>query len=865
MTLIRAVVGAVLLASLSVSAAPRPISDAEHAAVRIAADYLSGGPVAVVPHLASTSSLRKFAQSEQLAEIEVRFGPREGAVWELQTVVPALADRTAAFAVEYPSGLDDALIFDMVKEGGTYKLADVHFLALPLKTSPLFPQAETSSEQTAKSFEPYPLALLAAVLSIAAVFTARKGALRFSMIGIAALLVIGATALRIRKDFPIAAASAVSAAKQDDAPPKLATLLPLRRALAIGTGDIAAAFKTVDRAHGCGAIADLWKIQWELQQTNIAEVKPDLARFPSPSSVPLVEILRGRVALLENSEVASAIAFESAVNLGPGRDGIWYETAGALMALGYDDRAESYFSRLARMGSREAEVYYSLAVIAAAKGEDEEAEKWLVEAWNLQPVEREHLFSAGVLWSVLRRERMTSLISLSAPVDPVVLAPAATSRAIQLPHDAMPETAGQYLYVRIGEQELHVPGGAALAPVGTPAVAATAWARAEEERRLADLPQLLSFGRSAAAYAQPALRSRITRTASTLADRNRWSDVVQLTENLTAASEHVPPSIFFLRSIGLQRMHRGDEANRLLIEVAASKSLQRKRDAAALIELAELFAAQDLFDAAVRMYDRSQSIRQNPSIDDRVRQIQMNKRLATKYSVHKTEHFEIRFPDDVSPMAAMELGQVMERELKRLQEWIPVPQFKPTVVNVVWWQDFRSTYTGNDYILGFYNGKITVPFAGAPELNQFLVNILSHELAHALIAQATNENAPHWFQEGLAQRIEQRPFHENAFNMYDDNRLLPVSLLDAVLKGSPDPDMVGAAYIVSQTDIRYIEAKYGRNALRKLLENYRDGMTTEQALTQVSGKSPSAFETDLRQWGRSEQRVFENPVEKLKR
>jgi hypothetical protein len=179
-------------------------------------------------------------------------------------------------------------------------------------------------------------------------------------------------------------------------------------------------------------------------------------------------------------------------------------------------------------------------------------------------------------------------------------------------------------------------------------------------------------------------------------------------------------------------------------------------------------------------------------------------------------------------------------------------------VNVVWWQEFRSTYTGSDFILAFYNGKITAPFAGVGELNPQLIAILAHELAHAMIAHATSDQAPHWFQEGYAQRVQGSRHNANAFNMYDDEKYLPLVLLDPVLTGSPDPEMIGAAYVVAQTDIRYIEAKYGKAGLQKIMAAFRSGATTEEAIRAVSGKPLTEFEQDLRQWGRSEQRVFEN-------
>ncbi|HUP60631.1 MAG TPA: hypothetical protein VNA69_09460 [Thermoanaerobaculia bacterium] len=838
-----------LLVAIPSSAEVRPISDAEHAAVEIAAGYLSRGPAAVAERIASTSPLR--GATDLHAEIEVRLGPRKGARWELQTVVPALKDRLAVFSVVYPSGFDDAVIFEMTKDG---RLSDIRFLAQSTAGfQPAVSRAASPRRQDAGATAGWKPAVLGALLSFAAIFLARRRVLFVGMLSAAAALLVSASAISVLQQQ--ATHASVITRKRAQGPPPLATLLPLRRALAGDGSDIEAAFRAVDRTPACAMIADLWKVQAALQQTDRTAVKAALAALPS-SDIPLAEILRGRLALLEHDEAGAAVAFERAVNLGPGRDGIWYEAAAALLALGYEERAAEYLLRLVRIGSREADVYYSLASLAASNDRDEEAELLLRQAWSMRPVEREQLLRMDVFWSLLRRQMVAETISLSAPQDPLVTSPVASTRAIPLPVEAQPRMSGEFLHIAIGEQQLLVPGGAALAIPGTPVVAATEWARAEAERRLADLPNVMSFGRNASAYAQPALRERITGTAEALADRNRWAELVQLTEHLSAAAEYVPPSIFFLRSIGLQRLQRPHDARRLLVDVAASRVLQRKRDAAALSELAELFAAHDLYDAAVRMYDRSQSIRANPFIDDRVRQIQMNKRLATKYYTHQTAHFEIHYPDDVSNAAATELGTVLEAELARLQEWIPTRNFQRVVVNVVWWREFRATYTGSDYVLGFYNGKITVPIAGTALVPQ-IVAILGHELAHAMMAQATNDQAPRWFQEGLAQRIELAVHHRNAFNMYDDDRLLPVSLLDAVLHASPDPEMVAAAYIVAQTDIRYIESKYGKGALHTMLDAFRDGATTEEALRRVTGKPIAAFETELRAWGRTERRVFQ--------
>ncbi|HEX7828850.1 MAG TPA: hypothetical protein VF787_04310 [Thermoanaerobaculia bacterium] len=850
----------------------RPVSDAEHSAVQIAAQYLSRGPEAVVEQLAPDSPLAKLPRAQQLEEIETRLGPPDGAQWELQTVVPALKDKVAAFTVTYPSGWDDHVIFEMTPVAGAWKVREMRFLAQSASKSGTAPVTATATAEpvvTPKNFfERFelrntapPLALLAAAASIIAAFVARNRPLARSMIAIAAIAVVGA--LIPRGPAPVAAQASVIAPQAD---PSLAPLLPLRRALASGNGNVDAAFRSVDRRGQRGAVADLWKAHADLLDTNISAVRNTLVNFKASSDRPLAAILRARLALLENDEVAAVLAYEQAVSLGPGRDELWYETAEALAALGFEDRAKAYFERLARIGSRDADVYYSLAMIEASnngKEHEDAAEQYLRKAWNMAPVERSALIDTGLFWSLIRRPGITGLINLSSATEPLVLADKACTRPVILPPDAEARTSGDYLQVEIGAQRLLVPGGAELAPQGTPVVEATQWAREEEARRLADFDTLMQIGMNATAFAQPALRARITATADALANRNRWAELVQLTENLNPTSEHIPPSIFFLRSIGLQRLGLNDEAKKVLTQVAASKVLLRKRDANAFMELAELFAAHDLFDAAVRMYDRSLAIRQNPFVDDRVRQIQMNKRLATNYSTLTTAHFEVHYPEDVSQLSATQLGEVLERELRRLRRWIPGDTFRPVVVNVVWWRDFRATYTGSDFILGFYNGKITVPFAGVDANHPEVTAILGHELAHAMIAQATADHAPRWFQEGLAQRIELRQFHENAFNMYDNEKLLPVPLLDSVMNGSPDPEMISAAYIISQTNLRFIETRYGRPALSKMMAAYRDGGTTDEAIQQACGKSIAEYELELREWGRSEKRVFENTASDL--
>jgi tetratricopeptide (TPR) repeat protein len=845
----------------------RPISYAERAAVQLAASYLARGPEAVHDRLASVSPLKKLSKADALAEIEVRLGPPAGATWELQTVVPALKDETAVFAVSYPSGADETVVLNLAAEDGDFKVNDIRILAEPSATQPIFAPLEANAAKPVKKTNPNtaPLAtgLAAALLAGGAMFVAaRSGSGARAMIAIA-IVAVGAGGYiafdRTRKAQEAAAAAALQINDVEDYP-RLGKLLPFRRAIAAGT-DVAAAAPPFALKGAASQVAKLWNTQLDLEQMRVDSAARALKGESNPSQTPLAEILRGRLAFSQAKETDSVIAYEHAVNLGPGRDGLWVETAQVLETLGFNERAERYFKRLSKIGSRDANVYYSLAVLAALHGHDDDAVKALKTAWALRPIPREQLVGTQILYATLRRPEIVGQIKLSSAAEATFASEHVSTRAIQLPEGALPRVSGEFLHVQIGDAELLVPGGAPLAPIGTRVVDAGLWSRDEDQKSLADFAHLAPHAKNAGSYTQPQLRRRILRTAESLANHNRWSDLVQLTDGLSPRSEHVPADVFFLRAIALQRLKRDEDAKVLLLEMVRNPSLQRRNDAQQFVTLGNLLSQMDQFDAAVKVLDKAASMKREYStgVDEMVAKITMNKRLATKYQTYRTQHFEIRFPDDVAPTFAQQMADILEKELKREQKWVLTPNFQQIVVNVVWWRDFRATYTGSDFILGFYqSNKITIPFAGIPGFYPEITSIMSHELAHAMIAQATNDQAPHWFQEGLAQRVEMVQYKANAFNMYEDDRLLSVSVLDAVLQGSPDPEMIGEAYIVAHTIIRFIEASYGQNGINTMLGAFRDGATTDEAIQKLSGLSVTDFDTKLRAWGRAGTKIFEN-------
>ncbi|MEM8933249.1 MAG: hypothetical protein AAGE94_18820, partial [Acidobacteriota bacterium] len=121
----------------TVEAEPRRLSAAERRAVELASALFADGPRALWPQLAPSSPWRPLGVDAAAAEMSVRVGPTRGSTWTLRTPDPHLGDQVAIFTVEFPSGLDETLVFEMVDQGDRQMLHRIRCLAEPLDGPPI--------------------------------------------------------------------------------------------------------------------------------------------------------------------------------------------------------------------------------------------------------------------------------------------------------------------------------------------------------------------------------------------------------------------------------------------------------------------------------------------------------------------------------------------------------------------------------------------------------------------------------------------------------------------------------------------------------------------------------------------------------
>lgn len=846
---------------------PREFSEAERAAVELAAAYLHRGPEAWWERLAAGSPLRRLGREAALDEIAARVGPAAGVTWQLLTPGPSFDARTAVFGVELASGLDETLILRLVDEGG-WKIVEIRTSVDPVRLGPR-PRVLTAAvrphpaeDPGGPASAPFPLWAAAALLllglagGVAMLLLARAGQTSAAISAGAAVVVVGLV---------IALWGWVSASGSRPAAPRpaprtvnadlgflpLGELAPLRAALAAGTdrAEIERVLATPPEDPRLQEVADLWRAHSLLAEADLAAVDDILGRFPAPANHALAELLRARLAFRRLQQEDTGWFYEQAIARGLDHDGLRLESVLAKALTNEGDRAEAEITAMLEMGSRLGDAWYSAAQIALSRGQVEESEDLLRRAWRLEPAPREDLFDNPVLAYLVTRPKLFPLFQLGVPEEARPI-PEGDPRPIALPAGARAATCGQALRLSIGDAEILVPGGAPFAPEGSTLEDAGAWSRHGEEKALAALPSLLG-GSTRSEIFQPRRLRLAEQAARALTEQNRWSELLALTEPLEAEIQRAPASLIRLRAQALRRLERNEEARQLLIRLAGTDLANRRPTPGTLLDLSELFAASGEYDTAIKLSLKADSQLPEPRGARRRKQLEMDRDLAASFASHRSEHFEIRYPEATGERYAQGVAWVLEEERRRLLHWIPQPgRPKPIEVHLFPIRDFLENYGGDMGVVGLFDGKVRVPFAEIRSLHPQLIAILSHEVAHAMIAAATRDQAPHWFQEGLAQHIEMGTGRVNPLpDLARTKRALSFPTVDPILRGFAEPQLVDLAYSEAAWTVHFLEARFGVKAIHRLLAAFAAGRTTEQALREVCALSPADFDRALWTWG----------------
>ncbi|MGH7600392.1 MAG: peptidase MA family metallohydrolase, partial [bacterium] len=147
---------------------------------------------------------------------------------------------------------------------------------------------------------------------------------------------------------------------------------------------------------------------------------------------------------------------------------------------------------------------------------------------------------------------------------------------------------------------------------------------------------------------------------------------------------------------------------------------------------------------------------------------------------------------------------------------------------------------------------------------------LWHEIAHVFHLELTANRIPRWLAEGIAVYEAANARSEWDMNMevimvraLRGGQLLPLRELDEGF--TRRPELISLAYYQASQIIAFIERRYGFGKVLALFPHFRQGKSTEQAITAVFGQSvdefDKAFQTFLREKFHPSQVKVEWPYE----
>ncbi|MFA6959077.1 MAG: hypothetical protein WC538_24655 [Thermoanaerobaculia bacterium] len=799
--------------------------------VEMVADFLDRGAVAVYERLDPKSPLASMQEADALAEIDARLGPSAGTQWTLASLVKPTAVAHSVFEVSYPSGLEEIVMFVWTNgPDGQPRLADIE-----LSTDGA--GAPTPVEHGV------PFVILCFGV-IAALLAFTGAAIRHSKGAFSTLLLLGssafflcAVAAVVRPEFRLAVESMGRGYYAD--PGGVRELsnyrFALSRNLATPLPDLTSSGPLRARALQWAATAKYIEGDRQGASALLGRVEGDSLR---------IALLRARLALAGLDVKAAREHYAAARGFTMFTDGLARESFLCSLLTGSGITLGS----IRQVAGRNAELYY-LAAGSASGGEDGGllARELFQRGWNLRPISREAVVR-NILPTFSGPDQMIGRIAgLTQPGELVVRAPDLSVEPVKVPARAKSFATGDFVRIVIEDRTLDIPGAAAVAPEGAEVVSAEYWELAETDSVVRNLDRFRALARYQ--NPPPQLLARLEGATDSLVARGRWEDVLELTASIVPTRPAPSATLLRNRVAALVRTGRVAAVSAFARSTALAR-IAAEKDAATMVFVAESFAAAGQLQAAIDLYRDVPGVEPRFDVTYRINQLELRLGLMASEPTAKTEHFEIRCTRDVPPAVAIRVGELLEAELARLRVVLGASTFELTRVNIVSWENFAVNFTGSEHVVGLYDGEITLPFAAVQQFRREIVGIVTHELAHAVIAQNTRDHAPRWFQEGLASRVEWLPEQSSIFSKSSDD-LIALSLADAVLESSIDPVRVSNTYELCQTFFHFVEATRGEDAVRRMIRAYGAGGGDDTVFRDVLGASVPEVDREFREWGRT--------------
>ena len=187
------------------------------------------------------------------------------------------------------------------------------------------------------------------------------------------------------------------------------------------------------------------------------------------------------------------------------------------------------------------------------------------------------------------------------------------------------------------------------------------------------------------------------------------------------------------------------------------------------------------------------------------------------------------------------------------------PELKTVIEIFPTHEQFSARVTGAPWIgtVGASTGRVIALATPAPGEGNAMgsynwAQVLRHEFTHTVTLSATENRIGHWMTEGLAVMEEHSPMRWEwvpmLYNAVKHKELFSMENLTWAFVRPKKPTDRAMAYAQSAWVCEYIQEKWGRPALLKMMDEFRRGRVQEDIFPDVLGVPIKSFEVEFTAW-----------------
>ncbi len=217
-------------------------------------------------------------------------------------------------------------------------------------------------------------------------------------------------------------------------------------------------------------------------------------------------------------------------------------------------------------------------------------------------------------------------------------------------------------------------------------------------------------------------------------------------------------------------------------------------------------------------------------IKEKLGKLDKEAKVEKEYRAASAEPFEIRYAKEGATLSYDVRYYLREAYRILGQEFNLRPKYKITVI-IYDKKEFEGMGTWGKGVVGGYDGKLRLPFINADFSPDEIRGIIWHEYTHLLVHDISDDNAPSWLNEGLAQ-YEGYKYLKKDFSLLkravDNNKLIAFKDLEMLLKVFVNnTEQYSLACQEACSIATYMMKKYNRYKIREILQLFGEGWTFE--------------------------------------